>query len=100
MEGRIEKQIYKLSATCGILVGLSLVIPRLAPDSEGGLAGAATAVLMFLGVLAVAAALSVYLFLLTLRSYRDIGKPARWAGMTPGVLLVGGLAFLVLFLRY
>jgi hypothetical protein len=95
-----ERKIYRLSAICGCLAALALVIPRFVPNQEGGFASAATAVLVFLGILFGAAVVSLYLLFLTLRVYRDISLLPRLAGLGPGVVLVTALALLFGFLRY
>jgi hypothetical protein len=70
------------------------------PNQEGGFAAAATAVLVLLGMLFVAALVSLYLLVATLQAYRDISFLPRLAGLAPGVLLVTALALLLGFLRY
>jgi len=70
------------------------------PNQEGGFASAATAVLVFLGMLAGAALVSVYLFVVTIQVYRDISLLPRLAGLGPGVVLVTALALLIGLLRY
>jgi hypothetical protein len=82
------------------MTALAFIIPRYTPSTEGGFAGATSAVLVFLGVLAAAAALSIYLLAVTLKSRARIGTGARIAGVLPGVVLVTGLVWLVFFLRY
>jgi hypothetical protein len=100
MEPRTEGKIYGLAGLCGVMTALAFVIPRFTPEGEGGLAGAASAVLVFLGILAAAAALSVYLLAFTLKARAKIGIGAHVAGILPGLVLVTGLVWLVLFLRY
>jgi hypothetical protein len=85
---------------CGAVTALAFVVPRFVPTGEGGLASAATAVLVFLGVLLVALALAVHLLVVTIRAYRDLPLLTRVAGIGPGVVLVLALALLVGFLRY
>src|SRR5688572_13316704 len=100
MDPRTEAKIYGLAGLCGVLTALAFVIPRFTPESEGGFADAATAVAIFLGVLAVAAAFSIYLLTVTLRARANIGRGALVVGTLPGLVLVTGLVWLVLFLRY
>lgn len=96
----IEKRIYRLSALCGGLTALALVIPRFVPSQEGGFASAATAILVFLAMLFATTLVSLYLRVLTIRVYRDISFLPRLAGLGPGVVLVTALALLLGFLRY
>ncbi|MCI0452629.1 MAG: hypothetical protein L0Z51_09625 [Candidatus Latescibacteria bacterium] len=69
-------------------------------NPEGGFAAGASAVLVLLAVLLVAAVVSLYLAWVTARSYRTIGPVARVAGIGPSVVLVGALVWLLGFLRY
>ena len=58
---------------CGVFTALALVIPRLVPNQEGGLASAATAVVVFLGMLFGAAISSlIRLLLVTIQAYREM----------------------------
>ena len=95
-----EKKIYRLSAVCGCLTALALVIPRFVPNQEGGFASAATAILVFLGMLCGAALVSLYLLVVTIQVYRDISVLPRLAGLGPSVVLVTALALLLGLLRY
>jgi hypothetical protein len=60
----------------------------------------ANAVLVLLGMLLAGGIYSVFLLARTIRDFRAISTPARIAGIGPSVVLVGGLAGLVGFLRY
>ncbi len=100
MANRTETRIYRLFAICGAFTALAFVVPRFVPNQEGGFASAATAVLVLLGMLFVAAMLSLYLLLITFRAYREISFLPRLAGMGPSVVLVAALALLLGFLRY
>jgi hypothetical protein len=95
----IERKIYGLSIACAVLTALALVMPIFVPDREGGLAGAATAVLVLLGMLLGASIVSVYLLVVTLSAYRELSFLPRLAGIAPGVLLFIGLLALLVFLR-
>jgi hypothetical protein len=95
-----ETRIYRWSAACGAFAALAFVVPRFVPNREGGLASAATAILVFLGTLLGAAILALYLLSVTVRVYRDISFLARLAGIGPIVMLVAALALLIGFLRY
>jgi hypothetical protein len=96
----VERRIYRLSAICGALVVLAFVVPRFVPNQEGGFASAATAILVFLGMLTVAAIFSLYLFFATIQEYRSLPFLPRLAGIAPGVMLVAALILLFGFLRY
>jgi glycerol-3-phosphate acyltransferase PlsY len=100
MTSRPETRIYRLAGVCVLLVVASIVVPRFMSFGGGGIAAAANAIMLFLAVLVLAAGVSVYLLLLTLPQYRSLPVAARIAGVGPSVLIVGGLAWLVLFLRY
>jgi hypothetical protein len=95
----IERKIYGLSIACAVLTALAVVMPFFVPDQEGGLAGAATAVLVLLGMLLGASIVSVYLLVVTLSAYRELPFLPRLAGIAPGVLLFSGLVALLIFLR-
>jgi len=100
MNSRPETTIYRLAGVCIALVVGSFVLPRFLSFGDGGFAAAANAILVFLAVLLVAAGVSVYLLFLTLPQYRSLPVKARIAGVGPSVLIIGGLAWLILFLRY
>jgi hypothetical protein len=95
-----ERKIYRLSALCGAFTALAFVVPRFVPSQEGGIAGAATAILVFLGMLLGAALFSIYLLLVTIQAYREISFLPRLAGIAPTVVLLIGLALLIGFLRF
>jgi len=95
-----EKRIYRLFAICGFFTALAFIIPRFVPNQEGGFASAATAILVFLGMLFWAAILSLYLLLVTIQVYREISFLPRLAGIGPCLVLVTALALLLGFLRY
>lgn len=96
----IEKKIYGLSATCAVLMAFAFVVPRVVPNTEGGLASSASAAIVFLLALAVTAIVSLYLLWVTIRAYRALSPLARVAGIGPSVIAVGGLVALVVLLRY
>ena len=96
----MQRRIYRLSAICALLTALAFVVPRFVSSQEGGLASAANAILVFLGMLLVAAVVSLYLLVLTLRAYRDLPWPPRLVGVAPALILVAGLALLVGGLRF
>lgn len=98
MSKSAETTVYRVAATCVLLLALTFVLPRLVDTGEG-LAAATGAVMVFLAILAVACILSVFLLLRTLRAYADLPSAARIIGILPGVLLVAGLIVLVGWLR-
>jgi hypothetical protein len=85
---------------CGGIAALAFLVPRLVPNREGGFASAATAVLVFLGMGLMAAAVSVYLLVVTIQAYRDLSFMPRLAGIAPSVVLVTALVLLIVFLQY
>lgn len=95
-----SRSIYRLAAVCGVLTGLSLVVPRFVPNAEGGFASAATAILVFLGILLGAAVVAIYLLVVTLRAYRELPPGPRLVGIAPAVVLVTALVSLVVWLRF
>jgi hypothetical protein len=95
-----EKQIYRMSAICALATALAFIVPRFVPNREGGFASAATAILVFLGLLVGAAAISLRLLFLTVQAYRELSFVTRLAGIAPSVILVGAVVFLLAFLRY
>ena len=95
-----ETKIYRLSAICAFATALAFIVPRFVPNREGGFASAATAILVFLGLLVSAALMSLRLLLVTLRAYHALPLAPRIAGIAPSVILVGAVVFLLVFLRY
>jgi hypothetical protein len=96
----MERHIYRWCAVCAALTASAFIIPRVVPNREGGFASAATAVLVFLAILILAAAVSLRLLLVTVRAYRDISFVPRLAGIGPSVVLVTALVLLLGWLRY
>jgi hypothetical protein len=84
---------------CGGLAGLAFVAPRFVPDSEGGFAAGAAAVLVFLASLAVTTVVALYLLALTVRAWPALSTGARLAGVAPGIVLVAALILLLGWLR-
>jgi hypothetical protein len=97
----METRIYRLSAICTAVTASAFVLPRFVPSSgDGGYAGAGIAILVFLGVLTLAAIWSLYLLLETIRAYREISIIPRLAGIVPSIVLVTAVAWLLGLLRY
>lgn len=95
-----EKRIYKLVGFCVLLVVAAILIPRFAPDSGGGFAGATNAVLVFFVILHLALAFSIYVLAVTLGSLKQISKLCKIAGIAPSVILFATLVGLFGFLQY
>jgi len=98
--GRVEAKIYWLAILCGLVSGAAFIVPRLVPNSEGGLAAAATGILTFLLMLGLALLFALYLLTFTLRHYATLPTSARVAGVGPAVLLAVALLGLIGFLSY
>ena len=64
---KTETKVYTLAFICGLLTGPALLLPRFLPNSAGGLAGAASAILAFLLMMGGALLFSLYLLTITLR---------------------------------
>lgn len=93
------RKVYRLAAFCAALAALSIIVPRFVPSSEGfGAAG--MGILVFLGMLAAAFVVSLYLAFLTLSEYGNLGTGARVAGLAPAIVLGVGLVALVGGLRF
>ena len=71
-----ERRVFRLCAASVAIALLAVVVPRFVPGGEG-LAVAATAILVFLTLLAAAALVAVYLLVVTLRAYRRISLAGR-----------------------
>ena len=95
-----ERRIYRLAVTCVVLTLASFVGPRFVPNTEGGFASGATAVLTFLAMLGVAWLLSIYLLLVTLKDYSRLSLGAKVASLGPCLLLGAALVGLFVFLSY
>lgn len=89
-----EKKLYRHAALIAVLVAAAFVIPRFFANPEGGLAGGANAVLVFLLTLSCAGVLSLYLFLRTLAMRHGISRRATITGIAPGIILTLALALL------
>lgn len=80
-------------------VALAFVLPRFGPRGEGFAAGA-TATLVFLALLLVAAMIGVAAAVWTLRQGMKLSAAERLFGYAPAVIGVLGLVTLVLWLRF
>ena len=83
-----------------MLVVLSLVLPRMFPNPEGGFASGANAILVLLGTALIATLVSLYLLARTVRVFREISVTARIAGVGPSIFLVLALVSMLGFLSY
>lgn len=93
-------RIYYLAAISGVLAVAAVVLPRFVPSSEGGLAAAATAALVFLALLAGAVAVGLAALALAIRNYASLPWLARVAGIGPAVVLGVTLVWVVMLLSY
>ena len=100
MPKKSEQLVYQLSAVCITLTVASFIVPRFVPNPEGGFAGAASAILVLLVMLAMTLLVSIYLLVITIKKFSDLSTPARTAGIAPGVLLAAILFGLLGFLNY
>ena len=96
----MNTRIYRLATLCAVLVALSFIVPRFFGTGGGSYGAAGSAFLVFLGMLAAALLLSVYLLLLTVSSYRHLSIGARVAGLTPAIVIGGGLVAMIWGTRY
>jgi hypothetical protein len=100
LKQKAEQQIYRLFAACIFLAAGSWIVPRFVSNPEGGFAGAASAVVTLLVLLAVTLFSSLYLLTVTARQYRDLSTMARIAGIAPSIVLAAMLVGLFVFLSY
>ena len=100
MAGTSDLRIYRLFGVCALLVVTSFIAPRFVPNTEGGFASGASAVLVLLLLLFVAFLVSLFLLAVTIRSFAQLSTKARVVGLVPSIVLVVGLAGLMIFLRY
>lgn len=83
-----------------LLVIASILLPRILPRGEGGLAAGATAAMIFLLIGAVAALVSVILLVQTIRRFRALTPGERLAGVIPFVVTCTGFTYLMTLLTY
>ena len=94
-----HSRIFSLAGTSAALGIAALLLPRFVPSSEGGLAAAATAVLVFFVLLGGAVAVALAGLAISLRAYATLSWPARAAGIGPALVFGTSLAWVILFLR-
>jgi hypothetical protein len=82
---------------CGflLLLAAAFLLPRLAAGNESGLAGGATAALVFLACLGVAAVVGVVLLVIALAHRSTLPTGAKVAGFLPLPLLAVALGVVV-----
>ena len=98
---QLHRRVYKLMGINAMLVMMSFILPRLAPNPEGGFAAAgANAIVVMLIMLLISLAFSLYLLSVSIRHFHELSITARIAGIGPFALLVGGLLSLLIFLVY
>jgi cell shape-determining protein MreD len=81
------------------MIAAAFIVPRLVPRNEG-FASAATASLVFLGLLGLATALAAGQALWTARAHGRLRPAERWLGYLPAALSVTALVALVAWLRF
>lgn len=91
--------IFILAGLWCLVVLSSVLAPRFVP-SDAGPASGATATLVFLALLSLAALIAVWLLLQTLPRFRRLSTAARIAGIVPCVLNLGALAWVWFGLAY
>lgn len=95
-----HRRIYRLAVISAVMGLAALVVPRFMPSGEGGLAAAATAVLVFLGLLGGAVVVALVALAMSLRTYAILSWPARAAGIGPALVFGSALVWVILFLRF
>ncbi len=100
MATAVETRIFRLAGLAALVTLAALIVPRFLPSGEGGLAAAATAVLVFLALLLAATIIAAMALVVAVRAYASLSWPARAAGIAPAVLLGVALLVIVVLLRY
>jgi hypothetical protein len=80
------------------LVAAAFLVPRFVRGE--GFSGGAQAVLVFLGILALAVAVAAWQAIDTWSRRRTLPRHAIWLGLAPLILGAGGLIGLIVFLRF
>lgn len=92
-------RIYRLAAVSIVVASASIIVPRFAATGGDGLAAAATAALVFLGLLALAVAFAIGALVFAIRSWSSLPWAARAAGVVPAIAFGGTLVWLIAYLR-
>lgn len=100
MRERLERSIYRGAALCGVLMVGAVTLPRFVPHGQGGLAAAAGATIVFLALVALSAVAGLWLLARTVRHFDRLGPMARVAGLMPAIVTIGGLVWLLGWLRF
>ncbi len=93
-------RIYVLNLVYLLLLIGSFVLPRLYKDPSGGMAAAATGVLIFFFIFALAGIVASYLFMYTYRRRQDLPGKIVALGLAPFALSILACLTLMLLLRY
>ncbi len=94
------KKTYLLNLVYGALLIAALVLPRLYKDPSGGMAAAATAVMIFLSTFVLAGIVAIYQFVYTYRRRKELPQLEVILGFAPAVLSILVFVTLFILLRY
>ncbi len=94
-----NRSTYSMATACVSALVASILFPRTLRDTGGGFAAATSAVVLFIGLAAVAALASLGLLLRTLKHRAALSLPAQIAGAFPAALVAIGLVALWLSIR-
>jgi len=97
---RLERSIYRGAVLCGVLMIGAVTLPRFVPHGQGGFAAAANAAIVFLALAALGAIAGLLLLARTVRHFDRLGPTARVVGLMPAVVTIGGLVWLLGWLRF
>lgn len=95
-----EYKIYRYAGLCAVLFAASWIVPRFVTNPEGAFASGASAILVLLAMLLVAAFVSLYVSILTLQAWDAISARAKVAGIAPTAVLTTSLVVLLSGLIY
>ena len=100
MKSNARIRIYSLAGISAAMVLAAVILPRFVPSGEGGLAAAATAVLVFLALLGGAVAVALAALTISIRAYASLSWTARAAGILPVVMFGSALVWVIVYLRF
>jgi hypothetical protein len=95
-----EYKIYRYAGLCAALFAASWIVPRFVTNPEGAFASGASAIVVLLAMLLIAAVVSLHLSVLTLRRWAVISMWAKAMGIAPAAILVTSLLLLFGGLMY